>query len=424
MKYGAACRNSCVPAEPKRPLRVARILARLNVGGPTRHVVWLTSALEGPEFHTTLITGTVPPGEDDMSDFATRHGVEPRIVREMSRELSPRDVITIWKLYRIFRELQPDVIHTHTAKAGATGRLAGLLYRWLTPQTLLARPRRVRLVHTFHGHVFHSYYGALKTRLFITIEKVLAWWTDVIITITEQQRREIHETFGVGRASQFRVVRLGLDLSDCVGDENRGAARAAAGLREGDLAVGIVGRLTAIKNHELFLRVAASRAWPDPVRFVVYGDGADRAALEKRTREMNLESRVHFAGTRGAKEIYAALDIAALTSLNEGTPLTLIEAMTNGIPCISTSVGGVVDVLGDVEERITNTDGAVYELRERGITAASNDERGFAAGLSRLIADPALRERLAERGRTFARAAYSKQRLVADIIALYHELRA
>jgi glycosyltransferase involved in cell wall biosynthesis len=406
----------------KRPLRVARILARLNVGGPTRHVVWLTAALEGPDFHTTLITGTVPPGEDDMSDFATRHGVEPRVVREMSRELSPRDAITVWKLFRIFRELRPDIIHTHTAKAGAAGRVAGLLYRWLTPGTLIGRPRRVRLVHTFHGHVFHSYYGALKTRLFITIEKILAWCTDVIITITEQQRREIHETFGVGRASQFRVVRLGLDLDDCVaGDRIR--ARAAAGLRENDLAVGIVGRLTAIKNHELFLRVAASRAWPDGIRFVVYGDGADRPALEKRTRELHLESRVHFAGTRGAQEIYAAIDIAALTSLNEGTPLTLIEAMTNGIPCISTSVGGVVDVLGDVVERITDDDGAVYELRERGITAASNDARGFAAGLSRLIADAPLRERLAEGGRTFARTAYSKQRLVADIIALYHELR-
>jgi hypothetical protein len=202
-------------AEKTRPLRVARILARLNVGGPTRHVVWLTEALEAADIRTTLITGVVPPGEDDMSGFAARHGVVPRVIREMSRELSPRDLVTIVRLFRLFRELRPDIVHTHTAKAGATGRVAGLLYRWLTPGALIGRPRPLRLVHTFHGHVFHSYYGALKTRLFIAIERTLARWTDVIVTITEQQRREIHETFGVGRASQFRVIRLGLDLDDC-----------------------------------------------------------------------------------------------------------------------------------------------------------------------------------------------------------------
>lgn len=408
-------------AETARPLRIARILARLNVGGPTRHVVWLTAALEGADFQTTLITGTVPPGEDDMSGFATRHGVEPRVIREMSRELSPRDLVTIVKLHRMFRELRPDIIHTHTAKAGAAGRIAGLLYRWLTPSALLGRPRPVRLVHTFHGHVFHSYYGPLKTRIFIAIERLLARVTDVIITITEQQRREIHETFGVGRASQFRVIRLGLDLADAAASADRIAARAAAGLAASDLVVGIAGRITAIKNHEMFLRVAGARAWPENVRFAVYGDGADRPTLEKRARDAGLAARVRFAGTRAASEIYAAIDVAALTSLNEGTPLTLIEAMANGIPVISTSVGGVVDVLGDVVERATD-EGAAYEIRERGITAASGDDRGFAAGLQRLLEDEELRARLAAAGRAFARTTYSKDRLVADIIALYREL--
>ncbi len=404
------------------PRRIVRILARLNVGGPTRHVVWLTSALEGPEFQTTLITGVVSPGEDDMSEFAARHDVVPRIVREMSRELSPRDAITTWKLYRTFLELKPDIVHTHTAKAGATGRLAGLLYRWLTPSALIGRPRRLRLVHTFHGHVFHSYYGRLKTGLFITIEKVLALWTDVIVTITEQQRREIQETFGVGRASQFRVIRLGLDLSDCIRGD-RAQARTFAGLSANTVAVGIVGRLTAIKNHPMFLRVAAGCGWPEEVRFIIYGDGSDRRTLEANARTAGVESRVSFAGTRPASEIYAAIDIAALTSLNEGTPLTLIEAMTNGIPVISTAVGGVVDVLGPVEETVVDASGAVYEIRARGVTSASNDDRGFAAGLHRLLADAPLRARLAERGRVFASAIYSKERLVADIIALYRELR-
>ena len=404
-------------------LKIVRILARLNVGGPARHVIWLTEALNDAEFQTTLITGVVPPGEDDMSDLATRHGVAPRVIREMSRELSPRDLVTIAKLFRTFRQIEPDIVHTHTAKAGAAGRIAGILYRWLTLGTLIGRPRPLRLVHTFHGHVFHSYYGRLKTRFFIAIERLLARWTDVIVTISDQQRREICETYGVGRAEQFRVIPLGLDLGDCQATESRDAARAATALTAGDIVVALVGRITAIKNHAMFLRVAGAPGWPDALRFVVYGDGADRAAIELAAAQAGITARVRFAGTRSASEIYSAIDIAALTSLNEGTPLTLIEAMTNGIPCISTSVGGVVDVLGAVQQRAITPDGAQYEIRERGITVASNDDRGFAAGLRRLIEDRNLRETLVTRGRDYAVKTFSKDRLVADIIGLYRELR-
>ena len=380
------------------PLRIARIIARLNVGGPTRHVVWLTEALEGPEFHTALVTGVVPPGEDDMSDFAATRGVRPMVIPEMSREISPRDVVTIWKLFRFFRRFRPDIVHTHTAKAGTAGRIAGLLYRWTTR-------RPVRFVHTFHGHVFHSYYGAAKTRLFILVERLLARLnTDVIVTITEQQQKEIHETYGVGRAEQFRVIRLGLDLEEFVSVE-----RPPRPPRE----VGIVGRIAPIKNHDLFLRLAAAPGWPEELRFVVYGDGTQRPALEARAG-----ANVVFAGTRSARDIYQNIDVLALTSLNEGTPLTIIEAMANGIPTVSTAVGGVVDVLGAVEESAQG-----YEVRERGITAATNDAAGLTAGLRRLLDDEPLRNRLATRGRAYARATFSKGRLVEDVIALYRELR-
>lgn len=385
----------------REPLRIARVIARLNVGGPARHVVWLTDALREANHETLLITGIVPPGEDDMSEFAAAYGVEPHVIAEMSREISPRDVITIWKLFRVFRRFRPHIVHTHTAKAGAAGRVAGLLTR-LTTRT------PIRFVHTFHGHVFHSYYGTLKSRLFVMIEKLLARMTDVIVTISEQQRKEIHETYGVGRAEQFRVIPLGLDLAAC----NAGPRSASD-----TITVAIVGRLTPIKNHDLFLRVAAHRDWGPSVRFAIYGDGTERQALETRASELGVRERVAFAGTRPAPEIYAATGICALTSLNEGTPLTIIEAMSNGIPTISTAVGGVVDLLGEVRERV---DG--YEIRERGITAASNDERGFAAGLQRMIGDEALRRAFAERGRAFALGSFSKERLVRDITALYEEL--
>src|SRR3982750_3811953 len=184
-------------------MKVIRIIARLNVGGPAKHVVWLTAGLQHFGFETLLVAGVVPPGEDDMSYFASAMGVEPLYLREMSREISWKDFVTVWKLYRLFVRERPDLVHTHTAKAGTVGRLAGLLYRWARPALLVGRPRRCRFVHTYHGHIFHSYYGRLKTKLFVTIERLLArLGTDRIIVISEQQRREIHEEFRVGKQQQ------------------------------------------------------------------------------------------------------------------------------------------------------------------------------------------------------------------------------
>ena len=189
-------------------MKILRIIARLNVGGPARHVVWLTERLNDEEFESVLIAGTVPKGEESMTYVADQHGVHPVFIEEMSRELSPKDLISLFKVLREVRRLRPDIIHTHTAKAGTVGRSAAFLYKVLT----LGR-RRVRVVHTFHGHVFHSYYGKLKTRIFITIERLLAKFaTDKIIVISPQQFHEIHEQVGIGRREQFEVVPLGIDL--------------------------------------------------------------------------------------------------------------------------------------------------------------------------------------------------------------------
>src|SRR6266853_2594112 len=140
-------------------MKILRIIARLNVGGPARHVVWLTEGLQQYGCETLLVTGVVPPGEDDMSYVAEASGVQPFTLPQMSREISVKDALTIWKLFRLMRRERPDIVHTHTAKAGTVGRVAGMMYRWLTPGTLVGKPRRCRLVHTYHGHVFHGYYG-------------------------------------------------------------------------------------------------------------------------------------------------------------------------------------------------------------------------------------------------------------------------
>jgi glycosyltransferase involved in cell wall biosynthesis len=410
-------------------LKVVRIIARLNVGGPARHVVWLTAGLRMFGCETVLVTGVVPQGEADMNYFAAAHGLTPHVIPQMSRELSLKDTITVWKLYRLLRRVRPEVVHTHTAKAGAVGRVAGLLYRWLTPASLIGRPRQCRFVHTYHGHVFHSYYGSLKTRVFLLIEKNLARViTDRIIVLSEQQRREIHDKFRVGRAEQFTVIPLGLDLTLYANwAARRHVLRDELGLASEETLVGIVGRLTDVKNHELFLRVAAlyqaryADSQASRVRFVVIGDGHLRERLEARARELKVAG-LSFIGSRTDPEnFYPALDVVALTSLNEGTPLTLIEAMANERPVIATAVGGVVDLLGVNSDEAKEGDNS-FTICERGILVRSNDVVGFCEGLRRLICDVALRRELGGRGRKFVEACYSKERLLSDTANLYREL--
>ncbi|MEO8433455.1 MAG: glycosyltransferase [Pyrinomonadaceae bacterium] len=409
-------------------MKILRIIARLNVGGPARHVVWLTAGLKSANCKTVLVAGTVPPTEDSMSYFADQMGVTPLVFPEMSREVSLKDGITILRLFRLMLRERPDVVHTHTAKAGTVGRLAGLLYRWLTPAALIGRPRVCRFVHTYHGHIFHSYYGRLKTRLFLEIERALALLvTDRIIVISDQQRQEIHGRFGVGRAQQFLVIPLGIDTGTYANwPERRRSMRDELGAGDSDVLVGIVGRLTEIKNHTLFLKAAAqfketfADAVPRRVRFVIIGDGNLRSALEEEARGLNLD--VSFLGTRQDPEtFYPALDIVGLTSLNEGTPLTLIEAMANARPVIATTVGGVRDLLGEpLESPKPLAPG--YEICARGLAISPGDAAAFAQGLAALIGDEELRQRLGEQGRLFVMQSYSKDRLLQDVSSLYRDL--
>jgi glycosyltransferase involved in cell wall biosynthesis len=403
-------------------IRVVRIIDRLNIGGPAKHVTWLTDGLNADEFETTLITGTVPPGEGDMSYFARAAGIEPMLIKEMSRELSLRDVLVIAKLVRRLFKLKPHIIHTHKAKAGAAGRVAALIYKWLTPSALWLRPRPCRVVHTYHGHIFHSYYGAAKTKVFLAIERALArTCTDRIIAISEQQRREISETFSVGRPEQFRVIPLGIDLDEM--NDARGALRREFRLADGDIAIGIVGRLCEVKHHRMFLEAAArllteTGQSQSRVRPVIIGDGHLRAELEAQAHALGISDRVVFTGFReDATSLYADLDLVALTSLNEGTPLTLIEAMSCGRAIAATEVGGVVDVMG---ERRESRDG--FTIWEHGVTAPSRDAAAFARALNYLIEQPELRRRMGERGRAFVATRLAKTRLVHDIETLYREL--
>lgn len=399
--------------------KIIRIIARLNVGGPARHVVWLTKALQSADFETKLIAGRVPEGEEDMGYFAAEHGVIPEFIDQMSRELSLGDLVALWKIWRILVREKPDIVHTHTAKAGTLGRTAAFLYRWFTLATLIGRPRRLNVFHTFHGHIFHGYYGGLKTRLFLTIERVLARIaTDLIVVISAKQRDEIHDKYRVGSRDQFRIVPLGLDLDPLSKDKDkRQQFRQSYSIGDEELAFGIVGRLTEVKNHRLFIEAAANLEKDsnrDGLRFVIIGDGHLRGELEA----LSENTGIIFAGNLDdAAMIYSGLDGVVLTSVNEGTPLTLIEAMAFGLPWIASNVGGVGDLAG--ESKKSAGDGV--SICERGIVYRSKDVEDLTKAIGIAARSEELRRSLGDHGREYVVQAHGLERLIDDLRRLYNE---
>jgi glycosyltransferase involved in cell wall biosynthesis len=320
-----------------RPIRVMNIIARLNIGGPAVAVTMLTKKLGSPDYESTLVCGTIEPGEGDMTYYARQHGVEPIIIAELGRSLNPlRDLATLRKVYRLIKDLQPDVVHTHAAKAGFVGRLAA---------KLAGVPV---IIHTFHGHVFRGYFSPPKTRFFILLEQFSARISDAIITLSEGLRVELAEEYRITRKSRIRVLPLGLDLEAfaCT-PRKQGLFRQQWNIPADVPLIGIIGRVTAIKNHALFLEMAKRIHQQRPeIRFVVVGDGELRPEIEQRASELGLQQVVTFTGwAKEVPPVYSDLDVTVISSINEGTPVTLIEALAAGCPVVSTAVGGIPDLL-------------------------------------------------------------------------------
>ncbi|HPV06224.1 MAG TPA: glycosyltransferase family 4 protein [Aggregatilineales bacterium] len=386
------------PRSLPHPIRVMRIIARLNIGGPAVHVSLLTAGLNDGEFTSRLVTGVIGEAEGDMSYLAREMGVEPVVIPTMRREIEPlNDLRTLRALTRLMREFRPHVVHTHTAKAGFVGRLA-------------ARLTGVPVVvHTFHGHVFHGYFGPAKTRLFIELERLAARGSDVILTISERLRGDLL-AYRIAPPEKIRVVPLGLPLDSLRDlDGLRGGLRRELGVSTDTQLVGIIGRLVPIKNHDLFLAAArrVREERPD-THFVIVGDGERRAELEALVQEMGLADAVTFTGWRDdLPGIYADLDVLVISSRNEGTPVSIIEAMAAGVPVVSTDVGGVADVLlGGELGRLTPPSDA--DALARGIVEALCEGRGPRT----------------EAACTRAFEQYGAARLVEDMRALYRELLA
>lgn len=380
-----------------RPIRVMRIIARLNVGGPAIHVVLLTEHLRPPEFESLLVCGKIGPHEGDMAYLARERGIEPVLVAELGRELSPlRDVMTLFKLWRLMRRFKPDVVHTHTAKAGFAGRVAAWLARV---------PVRV---HTYHGHVLHGYFGPAKTRLFLWLERLTARLTDRLVTISPLLRDELADTYHVAGRDKFAVVPLGLELAAYADMPRRqGTFRAAHGLAAEAPLIGIVGRIVPIKNHTLFLEMAAQvRAQVPNARFAIVGDGELRADLEQSVQAMGLSDAVIFTGwVADLAPVYSDMDVLVISSDNEGTPTAIMQALAAGVRVVSTAVGGVPDLMRQGAWGRLTTPGDAAALADAVIqTLAETDS-----------VDQVRREVV---------AAYDVQRLVDDLSALYRDLLA
>jgi glycosyltransferase involved in cell wall biosynthesis len=389
-----------------RRTKVFRIIARLNVGGPAIHTILLTRSLDPHRFESTLAVGRPGPDEADMSYLATAEGVEPLVIPTLGRSLRAWDDLSALKdLLRQLLAARPDVVHTHTAKAGTLGRLAAVLTRV---------PVRI---HTFHGHVFQGYFGPLQTQLFLAIERLLARVTDRIIVLSEQQRHELVNRYRIARPEQVVVVPLGLDLRPLakrVAAERatgRHALRAELGIPVGAPLVGVVGRIVPVKDHALFLDGAAQLLRlpdaPTDVHFVIVGGGDDAmvAALRRRATELGIADRVRWAGwRRDLAAIYSELDVVALTSLNEGTPVAVIEALASGTPVVATAVGGVGDVLEH-----GRFGALIHERTGDAVARALSETMG---GLD------AARQRAAL-GQAAVLERYSIERLCADLASLY-----
>jgi glycosyltransferase involved in cell wall biosynthesis len=400
-----------------RPIKVVRVIARLNTGGPAIHAILLTRALNGARFTSRLVTGVVGPNEGDMGYYAEQRGVRPVVIPELGRTVSPGDDLrALVKLFALLRREQPDIVHTHTAKAGLLGRIAGVAYNVLAT---LAGARRTRLVHTFHGHVFDGYYPPIISRGMVLAERVLAAVTDRVIAISDKIRDDLVTRYRVCAPGAVSVVSLGLEFgwTDEL-DDAAGWLRAAHALPAEAVLVGIVGRLTDVKNHGLLLDAFARLRGRD-VRLIVFGDGETRTALEDTVRRRQLDDRVVFVGwERRPARIYADLDIVCLTSKNEGTPVALIEAMAAGRPFVSTRVGGVPDLV--VGRPIEHADGfAVYG---NGLLVPPGDADTLARALDHLASRPEVRRAMGAVGRVAVLKRFSEERLVQEIEAEYLDL--
>jgi len=401
-------------------IRILRIIARLNIGGPAIQAISLSEAFSGNKYETLLVSGRIGEHEGNMSYLAKESGVNIVYLKELGREIFIWDDLkALFKLFKIIREYDPQIIHTHTAKAGTLGRIAGICCNLLK-----LNQKKIQMVHTFHGHVFDQYFSSIKTRLFIIIEKVLAIFTKRIIVISPLQKRDICYRYRISKSNKVRTIPLGFDLNQFKSKlEQKSDFKKYVNGHFGDsFLVGTVGRLVGIKNHRMLIDAALvlkERGSLDPFGFIIIGDGEFRLDLQKYVKKLGLNHHFLFAGwQRHMPAIYESLDMVVLTSLNEGTPVSLIESMAAGTPVVSTDVGGVRDLFGRELDRTREG----FKITENGILIPSQSPQSLAMAITFIKENqPAIRK-LTQNAKRFVLKTYTRERLIKDMENLYSEL--
>ena len=398
-------------------IRVLRIITRMNIGGPAIHAALLANRLDPARFCTRLVVGEPDSSEGDLSALVRPgEGVEMIRLRWLRRRIHPwQDLRAFVSILRICWNYQPDLIHTHMAKAGSLGRAAGWLYNLVG--RLTGARRAAWLIHTFHGHVLEGYFSGAASRLFAGIERWLARRTDCLIAVSPTIRQAILAK-GIGLAAQVRVIRLGLDLAEL------GRLDLPNGHRP--LRCGLVGRLVPIKNPSLFVQGLdrASRALPPgALSGAVVGDGPLKRDVEAQVAGCGAGDWIRLTGwRRDLAACYGGLDLVCITSWNEGTPVSVIEAMAAGRAVIATDVGGVRDLLQDPDDAREPVPAGGFALARRGILVNPGDAAGLSAALIALSGDAPLRQRLGESARAYALDTYQADRLICEVSELYEEL--
>ena len=381
---------------------------RINVGGPTHHAAYLTKFLDNDIFETLLISGNLSNGETSGEYILNNYGVKVTYLKSMFRPINlKKDFMAYNEIRHIIKTFKPDIVHTHAAKSGTLGRLAAI------------HEKVPVIIHTFHGHVFHSYFGFIKTFIYKFIEKYLAKKSTKIIAISELQKKELVRDFKITKDYKVAIINLGFDLTKF--SENmilkRKSFRDEFHINENEIAIGIVGRLTHIKNQKFFIEALSvvNKNTSKKIKAFIIGDGEDRELLESVAKNCDIEytdnnSITHnkllcFTSWRKDMDnVYAGLDIVCLTSLNEGTPVTLIEAQAASKPIVSTNVGGVKDVV------LENISGLISE---------KDNFNKFNSNLIELIENDNLRKKMSFEGKNYVLKKFNFNKLVSDIKKLY-----
>ncbi len=380
-------------------IKILQMIARLNVGGTALHVLTLTRTFNNDKYDTLLLHGNVESNEEDMTKYEGMNVSQKEILPELGRSIRPlKDIVTLMKVIKVIRRERPDIVHTHTAKAGAVGRSAAAICR--VPV----------IVHTYHGHVFSGYFSPLMSNVFRMIDKFLARRSTRIITISKLQKEELSGLLGL-KEGRVEVIPLGFGVEkfatcrEC----RAGEFRKLIGVPDEAKIVSIIGRITGIKNHTLFLEAAKLIAEKnDDAVFVIVGDGEDREKCERMAKEFAIEKRVIFTGWQeDIEKVYADTAVTVLTSINEGTPMCVIESLAAGVPVVATKVGGVADIFDD---------------GEGGFIVEPGDAKAVAEAVLKLLYDETLCRKIGTAGQNRMIETYKEERMLNDMESLYEKL--